>query len=321
MKILITGANGFLGSHIVEESLKNSKNEVYAAIRESADTSYLDGLGSEILKVDYTDIHSLTNSLKEISSQKKLDLIIHNAGLTKSNSQKENWSVNKGITKTLLDAIEASKCLSPKGKLVYISSLAALGPVGTDGPVSSYGKSKMEAELLIKSSGIPFLIFRPTAIYGPRDKSFLSLFKTTKLGLYPVITPESQKITMIYAPDVARVILYYSNTESNRTINLTDGSVYSHQDFRGILESILGRKIRMFNVPEFLVKSGLFLIEYATKPARIKPVLTIEKFNEIKQDWNHPPVELIKTNNQLSLTSLKDGFAKTYLYYQNQNLL
>ncbi len=321
MRILITGANGFLGSHLVEFASKNAENTVYSGVRVNANLKYLDGLSTEITTLDYHDIKSLSNSFNSVKQAGKIDLVIHNAGLTKSNSLTDNLDVNKGVTTRVIEAIKLSDLLSDTGKFAYISSMAALGPVNAGGPVSAYGQSKLRAEEIVSQSGLPYLIFRPTAIYGPRDSSFLTMFKSARLGIYPNIASTHQKITMVYGADVARLVFHYANEWENKIVHLDDGQVYSHQDFRSALEDTLQRRIAYFKIPGPVVLTALLFLELTTRVTGKKPVLTREKYREIRQDWNH---ELKSEHNMLkglNLISLKDGFAKTLEYYRAQNLL
>lgn len=321
MRILITGANGFLGSHLVEKALEHPEHLVYSGIRERANTKYLNGLHTEKVVLDYEDKESLSRTFQLLSKDEKFDFIIHNAGLTKSNSPEENLKVNKGLTENILVAIDQSGVLKKTGKFLYISSLAALGPVGANGPVSSYGRSKLEAEKVIQNFGIPYLIFRPTAIYGPRDHAFLSMFKAAKIGLYPNITARNQKITMIYGPDVAKLVFYYATQEINKIIHLDDGQVYSHEVLKSTLSHIFNKKIILFKVPGLLMYATLILMETWTQITNQKPVLTREKYSEIKKDWDHDFPFENQNLNDITLVPLAEGFLRTHEFYQKHHLL
>ena len=286
-----------------------------------ANLQYIEGLDTTLAELAYQKPNELTSQLKILRKEKAFDLIIHNAGLTKSNSKKKNLDINKGITENLLSAVSDSGALQSNGKFVYISSMAALGPVGANGPVSSYGWSKLQAEKSIIESGLPYLIFRPSAIYGPRDKAFLPMFKSAKLGLYPNISSANQKITMILASDVARTIEHLSKSNVNKIFHLDDGHVYSHQDLANALEAAFNKKITKIQLPEILVLGGIFLIEKMVNLFGGKAILTIEKYREISQDWNHDFSSERKHLDHLSLTPLVTGFLKTYQYYHQQKLL
>ena len=126
---------------------------------------------------------------------------------------------------------------------------------------------------------------------------------------------------MVYGADVARLVFHYANEWENKIVHLDDGQVYSHQDFRSALEDTLQRRIAYFKIPGPVVLTALLFLELTTRVTGKKPVLTREKYREIRQDWNH---ELKSEHNMLkglNLISLKDGFAKTLEYYRAQNLL
>ena len=175
MNILITGANGFLGGHLAKACLDLGHN-TYAGHRRNADTTYLDSIGCNLITLPYKNTQDLSKVLLDLKKQHgEFDLIIHNAAIVRSIKPKVFYDVNCGLTKNLIDAIKESQILKEDGKLALTSSLAAMGPVGFVGPISDYGRSKLKAESLIKASGIPYMFFRPTAIYGPRDTSFIAL--------------------------------------------------------------------------------------------------------------------------------------------------
>ena len=176
MNILVTGANGFLGSHIVEKALKNG-HTVTALIRKGSDLSNLSHLtGLKTVDIDYSSLESIKQCFNDLPQQ---DLLVHNAGLTKSYTMDKYYKVNVQLTERLCLALKESNQFKTKQiKFAYISSMAAIGPKLQNGPVSNYGRSKEMAESIVKKSGINYLIFRPTGIYGERDVQFVPLIKT-----------------------------------------------------------------------------------------------------------------------------------------------
>lgn len=318
MKVLITGANGFLGSHIVEKALQNGFDTV-AAVRKNSNLSHLDTLqGHTPLYIDYGDKKGIVKLLQEYGP---FDLVIHNAGLTKSFSLERYVEVNVGLTKNLMDAIETSGCLKSDGKLLYISSMAALGPVGPGKPVSLYGISKLKAERVIRESGIHYLIFRPTGIYGARDQQFLPLFKTARFGLYPVISSSKQRFTLINARDVATNVFRCAQKVQNRIIHLEDGQVYHHSDLKATLEKLLAKKTINLKIPPGVVQRALIVNDILDKLFNRKLKVTREQYLEISQDWDHDfSIERKMIPLQIDY-SLFDGFKDTLEYYRRKKLI
>lgn len=322
MKILITGANGFLGSWLCKVALSEPSNEVYAAIRKNANTSNIDSLAKlKIIELDYSSTESINLCLDELKTQiTSLDLIIHNAGLTKSTNGVDFSKINKGITERLIQSLFDTSILS-NGAFSYISSQAALGPVDAGGPISEYGKSKLEAEKIVSESGLNYLIFRPTGIYGPGDKEFLPLFKSVKSGFYPCAAPINQKLTLIHAFDVALNILNISSHLKNKTIHLSDGNIYSHKQVNTFISNTFNKTSFLVPIPQWLTRTSLYLIGLLGKMFRFEPFLTVEKHQEISKDWDH---DFSSERKEIPLEikfDLKGGFVDTSEYYLSENLL
>lgn len=148
-RVLITGASGFVGYHLIQEALRNNF-EVYAAIRKNSKIDHLRGLDIQYIYPDYSNVDSLKTELLD----KRFNYIIHGAGATRAVSETEYNKINAEYAANLA---EASLALGDTlKKFVLISSLAAIGPLKTlDGiitevtypnPITAYGRSKLLAE-------------------------------------------------------------------------------------------------------------------------------------------------------------------------------
>ena len=318
MKVVITGANGFLGSHLVEQSVA-AGYETIALLRPGADLSNLEAIsGYQTVEVNYRDTASLTKLLQSIGP---IDLFIHNAGLTKSYTLDRYLQVNVNLTKQLLDLIKANNLLSKEGNFAYVSSLAAKGPVGNGGPASNYGISKLKAEKEVKVSGLPYMIYRPTGIYGSRDVQFVPLIKAVKLGLYPSMTSNDHKMTLINARDAARNILQTARQHHNKTVHLEDGHVYTHADLKRTVETALDKKSINLKVAKPLVRALLGFSDIIDRTFKRTPKLSLEHYNEISQNWDY---DFSEEREEVPLDielPLDKGFDEAITYYQSKNLL
>ncbi len=318
MKVLITGANGFLGSHIVEKAL--SKNhDTTAIIREGSDISNLAEIdGYQRISLNYSSVDSITNGLNELPEQ---DLIIHNAGLVKSYTLEKYLKVNVELTARLIQGIKESSAAGLNTKFAYISSLAAKGPVGNGGPASNYGISKLKAEEVVTNSGLNWMIFRPTGIYGARDVQFVPLIKAVKLGLYPLMTSPKHQMTLINAADVAENVIDCSFSHNRQIVHLEDGSVYEHKDLKRILEKVLDKKSLNLKVSPPIVKAVLYLSDIIDRTFDRTPKLSLEHYSEISQDWDHDFSEERKSIPLTINIPLADGFQEAYDYYHQNDLI
>ncbi len=317
MKVAITGANGFLGSYLVKECLKQ-KIEVHALVRAKANKSLLpDDSVFSIHEIDYrTSLEDQFNRIKNDIGD--IDYFIHNAGMTVSLVNEEYYQVNVGITTAITDALLATQFLKKNGRFVYTSSYAAQGPASVNKPVSHYGRSKLQAEKVIQEKMSDFLLVRPTAIYGAGDVAFLPLFKGAKMGVYPV-TDSNQRMSMIHAEDLARMIVKDMQT-SPGILHYNDGNTYLHQDFIRVFEELLNKRVRKFPLPKWLAKFSMGSSDIWHKIINKRPGITLEKFDEISQHWDLHTTDLRHSSVKPQI-SLKEGFEDALKYYEKNKLI
>lgn len=317
MIVVITGANGFLGLHLVKQSLRCGF-KVIALIRSNANTELFPNDSSlTIFKIEYhNDLTAQFLMIKKKIGQ--VDYFIHNAGLTISLNSKDYFRVNTELTKEIHLATKNIALLKNSGKFVYISSYAAHGPLGINMPVSNYGRSKRSAEEYLQKEEIPLLIIRPTAIYGPGDTAFLPLFKAASKHIYP-ITNSNQKMTMIYVLDLARIVISEMQNSEN-ILHVNDANEYSHDDFISTLSSVLDVRIWKIPLPIWLISVPQMIIDFWFKKFRLKPSLTLEKIKEISLNWNLHKADLPHAFFEAEF-NLREGFQSTFDFYRKNKLI
>jgi UDP-glucose 4-epimerase len=320
LKIAITGANGFLGSHLIKSAQKD-QHEVIAWIRKGADCQLLASVEVVRAVINYDTVKTLTDSIaSSMAGQQPYDCIIHNAGLTVSLSSQAYFDANYGLIQKLIDALKQRNILSDGGKLVLISSYAANGPDGFTAPVSHYGESKKAAEVAVIESGFDYLICRPTGIYGPGDLAFLPLFQAASKGLFPILSPKDQQVTLIHAEDLANAI-FTQIPEKNKTLHFSDGLVYNHQDLKKVLSLAVNRKLLTVQFPGFLAKVWLSFSDRVHALIERTPRVTLDKYNEISKNWDlQKNRQLLHPKTKIKF-GLQEGFKDTFDYYKKHNLL
>ena len=247
--ILITGASGFIGSYIVEEALRQGM-ETWAAVRKSSSREYLQDERIHLLELDLSSRERLVQQLEGYS----FDYIVHAAGVTKSLHAEDFWKVNTEGTKNLVDAI--LQLQMPIKRFVYLSSLSIFGPIAERQPYreiteddipkpnTAYGKSKLEAERYLDSIGnnFPYIVLRPTGVYGPREKDYFLMAKSIKGHVDFSVGFRRQDITFVYVQDVVQaVFLAFDHGMSGRKYFLSDGKVYQSSAFSNYIHEELGR--------------------------------------------------------------------------------
>ncbi|MBK8054564.1 MAG: NAD(P)-dependent oxidoreductase [Saprospiraceae bacterium] len=253
--------------------------------------------------------------------------------MTKSPSDEEFLKINKGLLVQLVTAIhEAGVNIT---KLVLISSLAAYGPAdfqqenivkdtSTPHPVTKYGKSKLEAEKYIKSqSKIPYIIIRPTAVYGPGEKDLYNVFKmiNNRIAMEPALL--GQKLTFIYVKDLVNLIVKATiSPATNKSYFATDGHVYTGSALSGFIREIIGKKGITIKIPIFLMKGLAFVTEKAAGIWDSYPIFNVDKVNEIKALSWHCDVSNLKSDLDFEPKyDLPSGLRETVQWYKENKWL
>ena len=332
-KILITGANGFIGSHLAYEGLEQGF-DVYAGIRRTSRTDFLKMESIHLFEMDLASRESMERQfMKFIREEGGFDYVVHNAGITYAKTKTEFFEVNTGYSKNLADALLDSGM--PLKKFILISSLAAYGPGNettmapvqvTDPhlPVSVYGKSKFEAEQYLQSIlSFPLLIVNPTAVYGPRDRDFLQFVKLVKLGLEPYIGSDRQMISLIYVKDLAwSVIQLLTATSSGKSYLISDCADYTKEQLGEVVKTILEKQTIRIRFPRALLKPVINIVERIYSYFGTMPFLNSDKLNEISQaNWLCDGRQLWRDLSSAPRYPLEKGMAETISWYRENKWL
>ena len=324
-RILITGASGFVGYHLIIEALKNDF-EVFAAIRNTSATKHLEGLAVNFVYPDFDDVVSLRDNI----CANKYTYIIHAAGLTKARSAAEYEHINAGYTYNLATA---SAYAGSVKKFVLISSLAAVGPLDNlsgvidentlPHPLTSYGRSKLLAEEKLGSvQNLNYTILRPTGVYGPRDRDIFLMFKQISLGLELYIGRLEQKLSLLYVTDLAKAAISALHAPAGSIYNLSDGNCYSRYQLSDLTKQILSKKTLKFHLPVKFVKLIAKVAETYSALNKKAAVLNAEKLSELTAvNWNCS-IELAKAQiNFKPAHNLQQGLTETLKWYADNKWL
>lgn len=282
MRVLVTGASGFLGSHIAEQ-LSQAGQTVRALVRKTSNRKFLESLSNvEFAEGTIEDRDSVERAMEGV------DAIIHSAGIVKARNEDEFHATNVRGTANM---IEAAVARAPGLKrFVHVSSLEASGPspdgkpvsVDQERPVTRYGKSKLlaEKEVYRHKDRIPVTILRPTGIYGPRDVEFLEMFKSVKRGILPVTGDGGGHVTLVYGPDAARACIRAIDAAvpSGATYFLTDGGTYVQRSMMESIEEALGKRALLrFGLPNGVIHTVSVFVEAYGKLRNKAVMLTRDK--------------------------------------------
>lgn len=299
MKILITGASGFIGGFLVEEALRRGY-DVWAGVRPTSDRSHLQDPRIHFIDLAYRQPEKLTTQCKEFAaSEGGWDYIIHNAGLTKTLDKHQFFQVNAENTRHLIEALAVADC-RPK-KFLLMSSLSSYGkgdeqtfrPIRSDDPQQPntvYGQSKLEAENhLRRQTYFPYIILNPTGVYGPGEKDYFMEIKTVASGLDVAVGLTPQRITFIYVKDLATVAFLALGKEEvrNKTYLVADGDVYTDAEFARMIQDLVGKKhVLHARFPLAVAKAACYCSEWMSKLTKQPTALNTDKYSILKQrNW------------------------------------
>ena len=322
-RVLITGANGFLGFHLINAALAQ-KFEVFAGLRKNSKAEHLSQLPIQYSYLNYENVEDLT---KEIAD-KKINYIIHAAGTTKALKQQVFEQVNVAYTVNLAKAAQMSG--NSFLKMVFISSLAAVGPLKANegiitektfpSPLTSYGKSKLLAERKLAELDIESVILRPTAIYGPREKEIFVIIKTLLKGIDANIGSKPQKLSFVYASDVADAAINALLSNAKAVFNISDGNSYSKYDFADALKHIVNKKALRMHLPQSAVHSLAHSLEKFNGWLNKPTMLSREKLKKlVAENWICDISKAKQELNFIPKFNLETGLQETIEWYRQNN--
>ncbi len=325
MKVLVTGASGFLGGYLAEELVRRG-HRVMGMVRKGSDTDLLRKLGIELRIGDLADQTSLETVTKGV------DAVIHLAAYYTLKGSKELYeSINVQGTKSLMEAMLKNGV----HRLIYCSSTEAMGPTthppaDEDSPCEpnyEYGRSKLRSENLIREyqkKGIEFTIIRPSGIYGPRnldDVSYWFITSYANTGASKIIIGNGKRVLQFaHAEDVVQgfvLALERPEVSTGRTYFITDSRAYSYEEIYGILANIFGKPLPKWHVNVLLAKMIAAPVQAFNWLRRKKDfVWRIDSMNTFKVDRYYSIERAKKELGYQPKHSLADGLKETADWYR-----
>jgi nucleoside-diphosphate-sugar epimerase len=256
------------------------------------------------------------------------EVIFHLAAATRARSEAEFHSVNAGGTRALLEAVLAGA--PGLGRFVHVSSQSAVGPSpgraplteeAPPRPVSAYGRSKLAAERVCReyAGRIPMTVVRPPAVYGPRDRDFLSLFRAVARGLHPLVGFGSKYLSIVHARDLASGIALagWSPRGEGQTYFLAGPAIHERGELGEAAERALGRRALRVRIPAAGMYAWAAAAGFASRLARRPALVNLDKARDIAQDnWT---CDSSKARAELGFEprlSLEAGVEDTVAWYR-----
>lgn len=332
-RILITGASGFIGSFLVEKALSENY-EVWAGVRQSSNKDYLKDERINFIDLNYGDKERLKAQLKDfVTKRGRFDYVIHNAGITKCLNIDDFDKINFRFTVNLIDTLREA---ATPDKFILMSSLSAFGvgdennytPIklsDTPNPNTAYGKSKLKAEQYLQSTeDFPYIILRPTGVYGPREKDYFLMIKTVRSGLDVGAGFKPQHLTFIYVKDlVDAAFLALKSDIKNRSYFVADGDTYTDKEYTQLVKKSIDKKyVISLKVPLWLLKGISVIAEDISKITKQPSTLNRDKYKIMKQrNWVCDTEPLIKDLGFSPKYNLEAGLKESVEWYKDNGWL
>jgi dihydroflavonol-4-reductase len=324
--VLVTGANGFIGSHLVDQLLARGC-KVHGLVRESSDLKWLNPSRVQLHNVD------LAQQGFNIPALEEIDYIFHCAGLTKAKSRSAFFKVNATACSNLYEQCE--KRAGHIKSIVHLSSLAATGPSPQGDlvdettpckPLTYYGKSKLAGEeiALRFSASLPVTVLRPPVVYGPREENFFTFIKLVQKGWGLQIGKAGKELSLIYVEDLVQSMLIASHPsrQEGARFFVTDGQVHGWEQVAIECARILNVRLKTLRIPEGLLIPVALLFEacasFSSKPA----LFDRQRMIDIQQSsWTASPKKFFEEMEFEPQFDLDRGLTKTIQWYQQQKWL
>ena len=297
-RILVTGASGFIGSFLVEGGLERGM-KVWAGMRKSSSRKYLKDPRIQFAELDFAHRGRL---VEQLALHKQIhggwDYIIHCAGVTKCLHEEDFEKGNYTSTRNFVEALQTLDMV-PK-QFIYISSLSIFGPIHEEDytpiserdaamPNTAYGISKLKSEQYLQSMpDFPVVIFRPTGVYGPRERDYFLMAKSIKQHIDFAAGFKRQDLTFIYVKDLVQAVyLSIKRGVKHRAYFVSDGNVYSSRAFSDLIQKELGNPwVIHIKCPLFVLKVVSLLAEISARCLGKVSTLNGDKYKIMKQrNW------------------------------------
>lgn len=327
--ILIIGAGGFIGGFIAAEALRRGY-DVWAGVRESTSRRYLDDPRLHFAVFDYDDPEAVRATLHDCApAAGRWDYIIWNLGATKCARFSDFNLINFMYPRTFVELLR-SEDMVPE-RFLYMSSLSAVGPADERGytPITSatvpdpntrYGLSKIKTETYLETlPDFPWIIFRPTGVYGPHEQDYLMMVKSIDSGWDFGVGYRRQLLTFIYVEDL--VTAMFQALESPATLRrkyiISEDRAYTQAEFRRLVARLLGRKLVVpVRLPLWAVYAASAVAEEIGR-ARLKAsTLNRDKYKIMKQrNWSCDISDARRDFGFTPRFSLEEGMRRTVEAY------
>jgi len=257
------------------------------------------------------------------------DTVFHVAGIIAARQRDEFLRVNRdGTARLARAAVRAGTA-----RLVLVSSLAVTGPSrpgqtlredSADAPLTAYDRSKLAGERAAREAGVPLTIVRPSAVYGPGDRSFLTLFRAAARGIVPLLGDGRQELTLLHVRDLAQALVAVAESQATlgRTYHAGHEAPVTQRALAAAIGRAVGREARTVCIPAALVGPALGLAGHLARALGRAPLLDGDKARELlASGWVASSEALGRDTRWRARITLEEGLADTTRGYRESGWL
>jgi len=323
---LVTGATGFIGSHLVD-ALLDRGCKVHCVVRETSNLQWIDTSRAILHTGDLHQPETYQDILSEV------DYVFHSAGITRANNRHEYLHNNARVCVPFYrSCVEYGKQI--KG-VVHVSSLAAVGPTPPDQkvdeetpchPLTYYGKSKLMGEeiALGYASELPMVILRPPVVYGERDINFFTYLKAINWRMAIKIGTTRRTLSLIHAKDLvdAMIRAVVAPNRDQNVFFVTDGNTYSWDDIANAAMKTLGVRAQTIIIPVSLMGFAAMVSEFLAKMGNRIPLIDRQRMIDLRQSsWTASSERFFEHYSFQPQLDLNQGLNQACAWYKKQGWL
>lgn len=344
-RVLVTGASGFIGSFIVSEGLSRGY-EMWAGVRHTSSRQYLQDEQIRFAELNLAELTELRQQLRRLKAEMGgcgWDYVVHAAGATKARRKEDFFRTNTQGTQNLVQALMAEGMV-PR-RFIFVSSLSVFGAIrekavpeaapwhyepirltDTPQPNTAYGQSKWEAEKWLKSvTNFPYVILRPTGVYGPREKDYYLMAHSIKKRVDFAVGYKPQEITFIYVADLVDAIYRACVAEGveGKAYFLSDGEVYHSRRFSDLLQQEMGiSRVLHIKAPLWFLKMVCAVSGSVNKMLGRTSTLNLDKYHILSQrNWQCDIAPAQRDLGYVPQWPLERGVKETVKWYKEHKWL
>ena len=321
--VLVTGATGFVGSHVVDAFVRAGV-PLRALVRPTSDVAGLERAGAQLVEGSMTDPAALRRATDGARA------VIHLAALTYARGDAEYHAVNAAGTEALVRAV-AETGTGPR-RFVYLSSLAAAGPAldgrpvqpdDTPRPLTAYGRSKLAGErAVLAGTDLHPISLRAAAVYGPRDRELFRFFQFAGRGVLPMPTGPDRPLQLIHVEDLAEAVLYALEQDATGIVHIADPQAYPWRVVGEMVADAVGRRARVVRIPASLIGLAAAASEGLTGLVGGSTMFNRDKARELlAPGWLCETDAAMEKLGFVARTPLAEGLMQTARWYRNEGWL